>query len=61
MIRAEGKRGLFWYGAITQLGSASGALITFLVVNLTTIFEGFEACQEGNLTTTQTGIKNLII
>jgi len=46
VLRAEGKRGLFWCGAITQVGSAIGALVTFLIVNQTTVFRSYNACQE---------------
>ncbi|CAG7835288.1 unnamed protein product [Allacma fusca] len=40
ILRSEGKRGLFWCGAVTQLGSTIGAAVTFGVVNYTNTFEG---------------------
>jgi riboflavin transporter 2 len=45
ILRSDGKRGLFWCGAITQFGSATGAIVTFFIVNYTTIFESYNACQ----------------
>ena len=44
LLRSEGKRGLFWCGAVTQAGSAIGSVITFLLVTETTIFQGYYPC-----------------
>lgn len=44
LLRAKGQKGLLWCGAITQVGSAMGAIVTFFVVNYTKTFEAFYPC-----------------
>ncbi|XP_033754573.1 solute carrier family 52, riboflavin transporter, member 3-B-like [Pecten maximus] len=43
-FRKEGKQALLWCGALTQVGSVIGALLTYLLVNVWTIFESAPAC-----------------
>uniref|UniRef100_A0A8D8WZM1 Riboflavin transporter n=1 Tax=Cacopsylla melanoneura TaxID=428564 RepID=A0A8D8WZM1_9HEMI len=44
IFRAQEGKGLFWYGAVNQLGSASGALVIFLLINYTTLFSSVKEC-----------------
>ncbi|CAC5419047.1 SLC52A3 [Mytilus coruscus] len=44
VFRAEGKRALLWIGGISQVGSATGAVITFLLVNVYELFESAPPC-----------------
>lgn len=44
IMRINGKRGLFWTGVFTQVGSIIGALISFSVVNFTQIFQTYDPC-----------------
>jgi len=44
LLRIKGQTGLLWCGAITQLGSAIGAIIAFGVVNYTSIFTAYYPC-----------------
>ncbi|XP_069112336.1 solute carrier family 52, riboflavin transporter, member 3-B-like isoform X2 [Argopecten irradians] len=44
LFRKEGKRALLWCGAMTQLGSVIGAIITYILVNVLTIFESAPPC-----------------
>ncbi|CAB4064839.1 SLC52A3 [Lepeophtheirus salmonis] len=39
----ENSKYLFWYGALTQIGSALGALISFLMVNVFQVFTAAES------------------
>ncbi len=39
--RRRGKSSLFYFGALTQAGSAVGAVLAFVLVNETTIFEAY--------------------
>ncbi|XP_067651931.1 riboflavin transporter 2-like [Haliotis asinina] len=45
LLRVEGKRALLWCGAMTQVGSAIGALTMFLLVNLFKIFKQGSPCR----------------
>lgn len=42
IFRAQEGKGLFWYGAVNQLGSASGALAIFVLINFTHIFKAVQ-------------------
>ncbi|XP_071127808.1 riboflavin transporter 2-like [Mytilus edulis] len=44
VFRAEGKRALLWIGGISQVGSATGAVITFVFVNVFELFESAPPC-----------------
>jgi len=46
ILRTMGKSGLFWCGAITQVGSTFGAIVTFCIVNYTNTFKDYSACGE---------------
>ncbi|XP_076355043.1 solute carrier family 52, riboflavin transporter, member 3-B-like [Tachypleus tridentatus] len=46
LMREEGHRALFWCGAVTQAGSAVGALMMFLFVNVGNFFHSFDACSQ---------------
>lgn len=43
-MREEGQRALFWCGAITQVGSAVGAVTMFILVNVYNLFTGYYPC-----------------
>ncbi|KAG0720327.1 Riboflavin transporter 2 [Chionoecetes opilio] len=43
-MREEGQRALFWCGAVTQAGSAVGAVITFVLVNVYGFFTAYTPC-----------------
>lgn len=43
-LREEGARSLFWCGAVTQAGSAVGAIVTFLLVNVYSLFIPYYPC-----------------
>ena len=45
---SDGKRGLFWFGASTQIGSATGGVFSFILINFTSIFHSFNACDALN-------------
>lgn len=40
----EGGRGLFWYGIVTQIGAALGAVVSFYMVSYTTWFRSYDIC-----------------
>ncbi|KAI5739505.1 hypothetical protein M8J77_020068 [Diaphorina citri] len=42
IFRAQEGKGLFWYGAVNQLGSASGAIVIFLLINYTNLFNSVQ-------------------
>ncbi|OWF37391.1 solute carrier family 52, riboflavin transporter, member 3-B-like [Mizuhopecten yessoensis] len=44
LFRKEGKKALLWCGAVTQVGSVIGALVTYQLVNVFTIFQSAPAC-----------------
>lgn len=44
IFRYQGGKSLVWIGAVAQIGSAIGAVITFSLVNFTNIFESFQPC-----------------
>ena len=41
-FRKNGGKGLFWYGAMTQVGSAVGAVTGFVLLNYTSVFEAYQ-------------------
>ncbi|XP_050721383.1 solute carrier family 52, riboflavin transporter, member 3-B-like isoform X1 [Eriocheir sinensis] len=43
-MREEGQRALFWCGAVTQVGSAIGAVTTFILVNVYELFTAYYPC-----------------
>ncbi|XP_045586758.1 solute carrier family 52, riboflavin transporter, member 3-A isoform X3 [Procambarus clarkii] len=43
-MREEGARALFWCGAVTQAGSAIGAITTFVLVNVYNLFTPYYPC-----------------
>ncbi|XP_060080251.1 solute carrier family 52, riboflavin transporter, member 3-B-like [Ylistrum balloti] len=44
LFRKQGKRALLWCGAMTQVGSLSGGIITYLLVNVAKTFHSAAAC-----------------
>lgn len=44
LMREEGAHALFWCGAVTQIGSAGGAVIGFLLVNVFKLFAYYDPC-----------------
>ncbi|XP_068205739.1 solute carrier family 52, riboflavin transporter, member 3-B isoform X2 [Palaemon carinicauda] len=44
LMREEGAHALFWCGAVTQIGSAGGAVIGFLLVNVFHLFAYYDPC-----------------
>lgn len=44
LFRQEGKKALLWVGGISQVGSAIGALVTFLLVNVYNVFVSAPVC-----------------
>jgi hypothetical protein len=40
----EGRKALLWIGGISQVGSAAGAIVLFLLVNVYEMFESAPAC-----------------
>lgn len=44
IFREEGSRALFWCGAITQVGSAIGAILMFLLVDVYYLFKSYDPC-----------------
>lgn len=45
---SEGKRGLFWFGASTQIGSATGGVLSFIIINFTNVFHSINQCETLN-------------
>lgn len=45
ILREEGRNALFWCGVSTQAGSAIGALIMFLLVNVYKLFQSYNPCE----------------
>lgn len=45
IFREEGKKALLWIGGISQVGSAVGAIVTFVLVNVYEMFESAPTCQ----------------
>ncbi|XP_052120082.1 riboflavin transporter 2 isoform X2 [Frankliniella occidentalis] len=43
-FRKNGGKGLFWYGAMTQVGSAIGAVTGFALLNYTGVFKSYSPC-----------------
>ena len=44
ILRDEGRQALLWCGALTQAGSAVGALIMFVLVNVFNLFKSAPIC-----------------
>ncbi|XP_052062981.1 solute carrier family 52, riboflavin transporter, member 3-B-like isoform X1 [Mytilus californianus] len=44
IFREEGKKALLWIGGISQVGSAIGAIVTFVLVNVYEMFESAPTC-----------------
>ncbi|XP_067144115.1 solute carrier family 52, riboflavin transporter, member 3-A-like isoform X1 [Centruroides vittatus] len=44
LMRNRGNNALFWYGAVTQIGAAVGAVLMFLLVNVANVFQDEENC-----------------
>nr|SVE75161.1 EOG090X07AW [Daphnia dolichocephala] len=44
MEEGKGDRNLFWFGVFTQVGSAIGSIIAFLLVNVYQYFEAYYPC-----------------
>ncbi|XP_027214919.2 solute carrier family 52, riboflavin transporter, member 3-B isoform X2 [Penaeus vannamei] len=44
LMREQGARALFWCGAVTQAGSAVGAVTTFVLVNVYNLFTPYYPC-----------------
>ncbi|KAK7505374.1 hypothetical protein BaRGS_00003536 [Batillaria attramentaria] len=44
MFREEGRRALLWCGALTQVGSLVGAVVTFFLVNFYKLFQQANMC-----------------
>lgn len=44
IFRHQGGQSLMWIGAISQSGSAIGAVISFCLVNMTSIFVAYRPC-----------------
>lgn len=44
MEEGKGDRNLFWFGVFTQVGSAIGSIIAFLLVNVYNYFEAYYPC-----------------
>ncbi|KAL5022039.1 hypothetical protein ScPMuIL_001194 [Solemya velum] len=44
LFREEGRKALFWCGAITQAGSALGAIVLFVMVNVYNVFQQSQLC-----------------
>lgn len=44
IFRTQGRRGLLWYGAVTQAGSAVGSIIMFVLVNIFQFFMSAPVC-----------------
>lgn len=45
-FRKNGGKGLFWYGAMTQVGSAIGAVTGFVLLNYTEVFQSYNPCDQ---------------
>lgn len=44
VFRAQGGKSLVWMGATAQMGSFSGSVLFFFIVNFTTVFKTFDPC-----------------
>lgn len=44
IFRYQGGQSLVWIGAVSQTGSALGAIISFCLVNMTSIFVSYQPC-----------------
>ena len=44
ILRDGGQNALFWYGAVTQAGSAVGAALAFILVNVLQLFTSKPPC-----------------
>lgn len=44
IFRTQGRRGLLWYGVVTQAGSAVGSIIMFVLVNVLKLFTSAPMC-----------------
>ncbi|XP_064598813.1 solute carrier family 52, riboflavin transporter, member 3-B-like [Liolophura sinensis] len=44
IFRIEGKKALLWCGAATQIGSALGAIIMFVLINVSKVFQSAPMC-----------------
>lgn len=45
LFRDQGGKSLVWVGAWTQIGSFVGAILSFVLVNMTSIFQSFDPCK----------------
>lgn len=44
VFRIEGRKALLWCGIITQAGSAVGAIILFILINILELFQSKYPC-----------------
>ncbi|CAD7083996.1 unnamed protein product [Hermetia illucens] len=44
VMRSQGGKSLLWVGAIGQVGSAVGSILTFVLVNVLNLFESYQPC-----------------
>jgi len=44
MLRLEGRKALLWCGIVTQVGSAIGAIVMFILVNVLNLFQAKYPC-----------------
>ncbi|XP_029635078.1 solute carrier family 52, riboflavin transporter, member 3-A [Octopus sinensis] len=44
IFRRQGRKGMYWYGAVSQAGSAVGSIIMFILVNVLHLFTSADAC-----------------
>ncbi|CAE1312636.1 SLC52A3 [Acanthosepion pharaonis] len=49
IFRTQGRRGLLWYGAVTQAGSAVGSIIMFVLVNIFQFFMSAPVCSSSQI------------
>jgi len=45
VLRNQGNKGLFYYGCVTQIGSLTGAIIGFYLINIVQLFHSYEPCK----------------
>ncbi|XP_050427065.1 solute carrier family 52, riboflavin transporter, member 3-A isoform X2 [Adelges cooleyi] len=44
VLRKQGNKGLFYYGCVTQFGSATGALAAFYIINIAKLLNSYDPC-----------------
>ena len=44
MQEGKGDRNLFWFGVFTQVGSAIGSIVAFVLVNVFQLFQSYYPC-----------------